>query len=108
FNRQWGRQCSFLSQGCFSFIVAAGADCFPGYQILSMIEIKNLKKGFADKTVLNNVNVEMRTGQCNLIIGSSGSGKTVFMKCLVGLFQPDSGDILYGGQNFTQMTTEHK
>ena len=73
-----------------------------------MIEIKNLKKGFADKMVLNDVNVEMRTGQCNLIIGSSGSGKTVFMKCLVGLFQPDSGDILYGGQNFTKMTTDQK
>src|SRR4029079_5222095 len=47
-------------------------------------------------------------GQCNLIIGSSGSGKTVFMKCLVGLFQPDSGDILYDGKNFTKMSVEQK
>jgi phospholipid/cholesterol/gamma-HCH transport system ATP-binding protein len=73
-----------------------------------MIEVKNLKKGFGGKGVLNDVNVEMRTGQCNLIIGSSGSGKTVFMKCLVGLFQPDSGDILYGGKNFTKMPIEQK
>jgi phospholipid/cholesterol/gamma-HCH transport system ATP-binding protein len=50
----------------------------------------------------------MGSGKCNLIIGSSGSGKTVFMKCLVGLFSPDSGDILYGGQNFTQMKTDER
>ena len=50
----------------------------------------------------------MNAGQCNLIIGSSGSGKTVFMKCLVGLFTPDSGDILYSDKNFTQMNTEQK
>lgn len=73
-----------------------------------MIEVKHLKKGFGDKTVLHDVNVEMHTGKCNLIIGSSGSGKTVFMKCLVGLFEPDSGEILYGGQNFTSMTPEHR
>lgn len=73
-----------------------------------MIEVKHLKKGFAGKTVLNDVNVEMKTGQCNLIIGSSGSGKTVFMKCLVGLFQPDSGSILYGGKDFTGMPIEQK
>ncbi|MEI6946762.1 ATP-binding cassette domain-containing protein [Paraflavisolibacter sp. H34] len=73
-----------------------------------MIEIRNLKKAFNGKTVLNDVNVEMKAGQCNLIIGSSGSGKTVFMKCMVGLFRPDSGDILYGGQNFTEMSIEQK
>ncbi len=73
-----------------------------------MIEVKNLKKGFNDKTVLNGVNAEMKAGNCNLIIGSSGSGKTVLMKCLVGLFQPDSGSILYGGEDFTAMNTEQK
>src|SRR5215211_4662002 len=73
-----------------------------------MIEVKNLRKGFGDKIILENVSVEMKPGQCNLIIGSSGSGKTVFMKCLVGLFQPNSGDILYGGQNFTKMTIDQK
>ena len=50
----------------------------------------------------------MKAGQCNLIIGTSGSGKTVFMKCLVGLFKPDSGDIFYGGDNFTQMNVDAK
>src|SRR5207247_8114975 len=45
----------------------------------------------------------METGKCNLIIGASGSGKTVFMKCLVGLFIPDSGNILYDGEDFTAM-----
>jgi phospholipid/cholesterol/gamma-HCH transport system ATP-binding protein len=73
-----------------------------------MIEVKDLRKGFEGKTVLNGVNAKMNAGQCNLIIGSSGSGKTVLMKCLVGLFQPDSGDIIYNGQNFTQMTIEQK
>ena len=62
-----------------------------------MIEVKELRKGFGGKTVLNGVNVVMNPGQCNLIIGSSGSGKTVLMKCLVGLFHPDSGDIMYSG-----------
>lgn len=73
-----------------------------------MIEVKDIRKGFADKTVLNGVSVLMKPGKCNLIIGSSGSGKTVFMKCIVGLFKPDSGDILYDGENFTQMNTDEK
>src|SRR5689334_20775174 len=50
----------------------------------------------------------MKAGQCNLIIGSSGSGKTVLMKCMVGLFEPDAGEILYSGQNFTTMDAEAK
>src|SRR5688572_16685867 len=73
-----------------------------------MIEVKNIRKGFDGKTVLNGVDATMHSGKCNLIIGASGSGKTVFMKCLVGLFQPDSGDILYGGQNFTNMSVPEK
>ncbi|RYZ23556.1 MAG: ATP-binding cassette domain-containing protein [Chitinophagaceae bacterium] len=73
-----------------------------------MIEVKNLKKGFAGKTVIHDATVTMEAGKCNLIIGSSGSGKTVLMKCLVGLFQPDSGSILYGGQDFTQMDSRQK
>jgi phospholipid/cholesterol/gamma-HCH transport system ATP-binding protein len=73
-----------------------------------MIEVKHLKKGFNGKAILKDVNVVMNPGQCNLIIGSSGSGKTVFMKCLVGLFQPDSGDIIYSGQSFTEMAIEQK
>lgn len=73
-----------------------------------MIEVKNIRKGFNGKTVIDDVSCVMKAGQCNLIIGSSGSGKTVFMKCLVGLFKPDSGDILYNGHNFTQMSVEEK
>jgi phospholipid/cholesterol/gamma-HCH transport system ATP-binding protein len=73
-----------------------------------MIEVKDIRKSFDGKTILNGVNVTMNPGQCNLIIGSSGSGKTVFMKCLVGLFQPDSGQILYDGADFTAMQTDAK
>ncbi len=73
-----------------------------------MIEIIDLKKGFGGKTVIEGVSAVMNAGQCNLIIGASGSGKTVFMKCIVGLFQPDSGSILYGGNDFTSMSTEQK
>jgi phospholipid/cholesterol/gamma-HCH transport system ATP-binding protein len=50
----------------------------------------------------------MKAGQCNLIIGTSGSGKTVLMKCMVGLFEPDSGDVLFGGQNFTKMSNKER
>lgn len=73
-----------------------------------MIEVKNIRKGFGDKIVINDVSATMEAGKCNLIIGSSGSGKTVFMKCLVGLFEPDSGQILYNGDDFTQMNDEQR
>src|SRR3954470_12408944 len=73
-----------------------------------MIEVKELRKGFGGKTVLNGVNVMMNPGQCNLIIGTSGSGKTVLMKCLVGLFEPDEGEIIYDGVSFTDMTDEQR
>ena len=68
-----------------------------------MIEFKNIKKSFGEKVVLNDVSHIMETGKCNLIIGTSGSGKTVLQKCLVGLFEPDSGEIIYDGVNFTDM-----
>jgi phospholipid/cholesterol/gamma-HCH transport system ATP-binding protein len=73
-----------------------------------MIEIKNIVKGFADKTVINDVSAVFETGKCNLIIGASGSGKTVLMKCLVGLFEPDSGEIVYDDDSFTQMNDEQR
>ena len=60
-----------------------------------MIEVKNLTKAFDDKTVLNNINMVFETGKTNLIIGQSGSGKTVLMKNLVGLLEPTSGEVLY-------------
>jgi phospholipid/cholesterol/gamma-HCH transport system ATP-binding protein len=68
-----------------------------------MIEVKNIKKSFGDKVVIEQVSCVMKAGQCNLIIGSSGSGKTVLQKCMVGLFEPDDGEIIYNGQNFTAM-----
>jgi phospholipid/cholesterol/gamma-HCH transport system ATP-binding protein len=73
-----------------------------------MIETKNIKKSFGDKTILHDVSLTMETGKCNLIIGSSGSGKTVLMKCLVGLFAPDSGQILYDGQSMTEITEDDR
>lgn len=68
-----------------------------------MIEIKNVKKIFGDKTILQDVSAVLQTGKCNLIIGTSGSGKTVLTKCMVGLFEPEFGEILYDGKNMLQM-----
>jgi phospholipid/cholesterol/gamma-HCH transport system ATP-binding protein len=73
-----------------------------------MIEVRNIKKSFGDKIVIQNVSAVMKPGQCNLIIGTSGSGKTVLMKCMVGLFHPDNGEVLYDGKNFTEMSLEEK
>lgn len=73
-----------------------------------MIEIKNLKKSFGEKVVLKDVSAVMEPGKCNLIIGSSGSGKTVLMKCIVGLMQPTEGDVIYNGHNFVTMSVEEK
>jgi phospholipid/cholesterol/gamma-HCH transport system ATP-binding protein len=73
-----------------------------------MIEFKNIRKTFDDKIVLDDVSAVLDAGKCNLIIGTSGSGKTVLMKCLVGLFEPDKGDISYGGVSFTEMNDEQR
>ncbi len=73
-----------------------------------MIEIKNLKKSFGDKTILHDINSVMQTGKCNLIIGTSGSGKTVLMKCIVGLFVPDKGEILYNKENMVTMDKQSR
>ena len=73
-----------------------------------MIEVKNIKKVFGDKTIIEDVSSVMKAGQCNLIIGSSGSGKTVLMKCMVGLFEPNEGEVLYSGESFTAMTGSDK
>lgn len=69
-----------------------------------MIEVKNLTKSFGDKTVLRGINARFETGRTNLIIGQSGSGKTVLMKNLVGLLHPTSGEVLYDGRDFVGMT----
>jgi phospholipid/cholesterol/gamma-HCH transport system ATP-binding protein len=73
-----------------------------------MIEVRNIEKSFGDKTVIQDVSAVMKAGQCNLIIGTSGSGKTVLMKCMVGLFEPDKGQVLYHGNDFTIMNREEK
>ena len=68
-----------------------------------MIELRNLYKSFEDKEVLHDINAVFEEGKTNLIIGQSGSGKTVMMKNIVGLFEPTSGEILYDGRDFVQM-----
>jgi phospholipid/cholesterol/gamma-HCH transport system ATP-binding protein len=68
-----------------------------------MIEVRNIKKSFGDKTVLEDVSAKMLPGKTNLIIGTSGSGKTVLMKIMVGLMHVDSGEVLYEGQDITKM-----
>jgi phospholipid/cholesterol/gamma-HCH transport system ATP-binding protein len=73
-----------------------------------MIEIKHIRKTFGDKTVIEEVSAVMKPGQCNLIIGTSGSGKTVLMKCMVGLLHPDNGEVLYDGKDFTNMRPDEK
>ena len=73
-----------------------------------MIELKNVKKSFGDKTIIKDVSVVMDDGKCNLIIGSSGSGKTVLMKCLIGLFKPDSGEILYDNRQYITMGEDER
>jgi phospholipid/cholesterol/gamma-HCH transport system ATP-binding protein len=73
-----------------------------------MIEIKNVSKSFGDKQILKGVSAVMETGKTNLIIGTSGSGKTVLQKCMVGLFEVDEGEILYDGKSFTSMPEEER
>ncbi len=68
-----------------------------------MIRATNIKKTFGDKQVLKDVSVEFETGKTNLIIGKSGSGKTVLLKSLVGLHSTDEGDIFYDDINFTRL-----
>jgi phospholipid/cholesterol/gamma-HCH transport system ATP-binding protein len=73
-----------------------------------MIEVKNLYKSFNNQPVLKNVSTVFQKGNTNLIIGQSGSGKTVFMKCLVGLHEPDDGGIYYNKLNFSKLSTRER
>ncbi len=73
-----------------------------------MIEVKNLYKSFDDIEVLKDISTTFEDGKTNLIIGQSGSGKTVLMKNLVGLFDPTSGQILYDGRDFVRMSKQEK
>ncbi len=69
-----------------------------------MIELKDVRKSFGDKTVLHSISAIMEPGKNNLIIGTSGSGKTVMMKIMIGLMQVDSGQVLYEGRDIAQMS----
>lgn len=73
-----------------------------------MIQVKNITKSFDDKTILHNVDATFYDGKTNLIIGQSGSGKTVLMKSIVGLVTPEEGEILYDGRDVLKMNTAQK
>ena len=73
-----------------------------------MIELKSIYKSFEDKDVLMDINARFDNGKTNLIIGQSGSGKTVLMKSIVGLLTPERGQILYDGRNFLSMNKKEK
>jgi len=73
-----------------------------------MIEARNIDKYFGDHHVLRDISCEFQKGHTNLIIGQSGSGKTVLVKCLVGLFEVDNGTVIYDGRNFTEMNFENR
>lgn len=66
-----------------------------------MIEVENLHKSFGDNHVLKGINTQFEQGKTNLVIGQSGSGKTVFLKCLLGLIIPDEGSIIYEGRKYS-------
>lgn len=67
-----------------------------------MIEVKNIIKGFDGRPVLKDISCNFEPGVVNLVIGRSGSGKTVFLKCLIGLMEPDAGEVIYDGRSFTK------
>ncbi|MDR0745814.1 MAG: ABC transporter ATP-binding protein [Mediterranea sp.] len=73
-----------------------------------MIEIKGIHKYFEDKKILIDINARFEDGKTNLIIGQSGSGKTVLIKCIVGLLIPEKGEILYDNRNFLDMGKKEK
>ena len=73
-----------------------------------MIKVENLYKGFDGVPVLKDINVEYEPGKCNMIIGASGSGKTVLLKNLIGLLEPDEGDISYGERKLSSMSELEK
>jgi len=73
-----------------------------------MIEVKNVSKYFGEKQVLKNITTKFEEGKVNLIIGRSGSGKTVMMKCLVGLHTPDEGEIVYNDRVFRKLSEKEK
>lgn len=73
-----------------------------------MIEVSNIHKSFGDTKVLKGISTSFHEGKTNLVIGQSGSGKTVFLKCLLGLFVPDQGTISYDGKIYSELTDAEK
>ena len=73
-----------------------------------MISIKNISKSFADLKVLKDISFEFETGKTNLIIGKSGSGKSVLTKCIVGLFEPDEGEIFFDDRMLSSLKPKEK
>ncbi|NVN17807.1 ATP-binding cassette domain-containing protein [Muricauda sp. HICW] len=73
-----------------------------------MIEVDNIHKSFGDNHVLKGISTTFEKGKTNLVIGQSGSGKTVFLKCLLGLFEPDEGNICYNGQVYSELSIKEK
>ncbi|MGB6152803.1 MAG: ATP-binding cassette domain-containing protein [Pricia sp.] len=73
-----------------------------------MIEVNDIHKSFGDTHVLKGVTANFKKGKTNLIIGQSGSGKTVFLKCLLGLFSPEKGTISYDGRDYSNLSAEER
>ncbi len=73
-----------------------------------MIQVKNVHKGFNDVEILKGISFEFHTGKTNLVIGQSGSGKSVLTKCIVGLHKVDQGEVLYDGRDIQAMNTAEK
>ncbi len=73
-----------------------------------MVELRNISKSFNDQRVLKEVNASFEKGKVNYVIGRSGSGKSVMTKCTVGLLEPDSGEALFDGRNFTAMSLKER
>jgi len=73
-----------------------------------MIQLEDVRKSFEKKEILKGISTIFETGKTNLIIGQSGSGKTVLLKCVVGLLEPDSGDIVYDDRRLAEMGKKEK
>ncbi|WP_204346368.1 ABC transporter ATP-binding protein [Psychroserpens algicola] len=73
-----------------------------------MIEVKNIHKSFGDAHILKGISTTFEKGKTSLVIGQSGSGKTVFLKCLLGLFAPEEGSIAYNGNIYSELSDDQK